>query len=156
MKDIIVERTYDKEGVYNAVLHCFDDITEDNTSISVIDVDVDRDCWLVFKRFDDVLGYMQLAPYNRTTIDIHPYIYKGARIYSHACGKLALQWFDQFAPDMYKKLVSQVPSCYKHIKRYTLALGFELEGTHKKAYTKHGKLLDVWLFGRERKNHEHN
>jgi hypothetical protein len=156
MNDITVERTYDRVGVFDAMLHCFDDITEDGTDTSAIDVNVVRDCWLVFKLDTEVLGYMQLAPWNRTTIDIHPYIYKGARIYSLACGKLALQWFDQHAPDMYKKIVSQVPSCYRHIKRYTLTLGFELEGTHKKAYTKHGKLLDVWLFGRERKNHDNH
>ena len=148
---IEVSRTYDSQGVIDAVMHCFDDVTEDGTDKSVVgDINLNAECWLKFELEGEILGYMQLKPYNRTTLDIHPYIYKTHRIHSVECGKLSLKWFDQSAPTMYQKLISQVPSCYRHIKRYTLGLGFSLEGTHKKAFRKNGKLLDLWLFGRER------
>lgn len=151
MTNIQVNRTFDIDGVLDAVRHCFDDVTEDDTNIDTINaVSVDSECWLEFSLDNEILGYMQFKPYNRTTLDIHPYIYKEHRIHSKECGKLSLNWFDQCAPLMYQKLISQVPSCYRHIKRYTLGLGFSLEGTHKKAFRKNGELLDLWLFGRER------
>ena len=147
---IIVERCFDESIVFAAVLHCFDTIVEDGTDPSCINFNVDHECWLLFKRDDDVLGLMQMTPYNRTTIDIHPYIYKDKRKYSLECGKLAIEWFNENAPQMYKKLITQVPSCYRHIKQYALKLGFELEGTYKNSYAKNGELKDLWLFGKER------
>lgn len=144
------KRSFDNESIYQVIEHCFDDIVEDGTDGNCIDFDVNAQCWLEFRKFGVLLGYMQFAPYNRTTLDIHPYIIRDYRRYSIECGKMAIDFFNQDAPEMYKKLISQVPSCYPHIKRYTLSLGFELEGTHKKAFLKHGKLRDLWLFGYER------
>lgn len=153
---ITCNRSYDAIAIYNVIDECFEDITEDDTSKSAINFSVECECWLKFELDDELLGFMQLKPYNRTTLDIHPYILSKYRRYSKQCGILSLEWFDNNAPIMYQKLISQVPSCYRHIKNYTLSLGFELEGTHKKAFRKGGKLLDLWLFGRERKSSDNN
>ena len=91
-----------------------------------------------------------IKAYNRTTLDIHPYIIREKRKYSKQCGKLALNWIKDEAPEMYKKVISQVPSIYPHIKKYTLGLGFNLEGAYTKCFLKNGKLHDLWLFGLNR------
>lgn len=147
---ITCSRTHDSIGVLNAINACFDDIVEDGTDRSCIAFNTESECWLEFNSGDETIGYMQLKPYNRTTLDIHPYILPEKRRFSLECGKLAIDFFNQEAPEMYRKLISQVPSCYRHIKRYTLSLGFELEGTHKNSFLKNGQLLDLWLFGYER------
>ena len=153
---ITVKRSYDIIGIYNAIKTCFDDIVEDDTSHDSIEFSVHKECWLEFRLGEVAIGYMQFKPYNRTSLDIHPYILPEFRRYSKQCGKLSLNWFNEQAPSMYQKLISQVPSCHKHIKRYTLSLGFDLEGTHKKAFKKGGELIDLWLFGYERINNVDN
>lgn len=147
---ITVRRCFDKESITCAAVECFHDIVEDNTDYDCIDIDVDADCWLGFYAHGDCLGYIQFSPYNRTTLDFHAYIYKQHRRYSIECGKLAIKWFKEQSPSMYKKLISQVPSCYRHIRRYAFSIGFKQEGVWSKSFTKDGKLHDLWLFGFER------
>ena len=51
---------------------------------------------------------------------------------------------------MYKKIITQAPSIYPHIKKYILSLGFEQEGVYKDSFTKKDKVWDLWLFGLKR------
>ncbi len=143
-----VTRCFDEAAIRLVVMSMIDDVIEDGTGHDCFVVDVESDCWLEL----DGCGYMHVSAYNRTTLDIHPYILKNKRKQSIECGRASLKWVADNAPKMYKKIISQVPSIYPHIKRYTKGLGFEHEGTYKNCFTKNGQLYDLWLFGLERIN----
>ena len=147
---MIAQRCYDKDKIYSVVLDTFDDVVEDGTALTCIEIDTESDCWIEIVADETLFGFFHIKAYNRTTLDIHPYIIREKRKYSKQCGKLALNWIKDEAPEMYKKVISQVPSIYPHIKKYTTSLGFDLEGTHTKCFLKHGKLYDLWLFGLSR------
>jgi len=138
-----VVRSFDEKAIRQVVMSMIDDVIEDGTSHDCFSVNADDDCWL---ELEDC-GYMHVSAYNRTTLDIHPYIIKDKRHKSLECGRASLEWVADNAPDMYKKVISQVPSIYPHIKKYTERLGFEHEGTYKNSFTKNGQLYDLWLFG---------
>ena len=143
-----VTRSFDENAIKKVVMSMIDDVIEDGTSHDCFSVNATEDCWLELEG----CGYMHVSAHNRTTLDIHPYILKGERHKSIQCGIASLKWVGDNAPAMYKKIISQVPSIYPHIKKYTERLGFELEGTYKKSFTKNGQLYDLWLFGLERKS----
>ena len=140
-----VTRSFDEQAIKSVVMTMIDDVIEDGTSHDCFTVNTDQDCWLEL----DGCGYMHVLAHNRTTLDIHPYILASKRSKSIECGKASIKWVSENAPTMYKKLISQVPSIYPHIKKYTERLGFEHEGTYKRSFTKNGHLYDLWLFGLE-------
>jgi hypothetical protein len=144
---MIITRSYDEAAIKQAVMSMINDVIEDGTAVDCFELDVNQDCWLDLEG----CGYMHVSAYNRTTLDIHPYILKESRYKSLECGKASLKWVADNAPDMYKKIISQVPSIYPHIKKYTERLGFKHEGTNTHSFTKNGQLYDLWLFGIERK-----
>lgn len=152
---MIATRSFDAEKITAVVLSMISDVVEDDTNDSCFDVDTDQDCWLELNEGNVFYGYMHVSAYNRTTLDIHPYILKSQRKKSIQCGKTSLKWVDDNAPIMYRKLISQVPSIYPHIKKYTELLGFTHEGTYKNSFTKNGQRHDLWLFGIERQIHDH-
>lgn len=125
-----------------------DDIVEDGTTYDCFEIDTHSDCWLECIDNDEFVGLYQLSPFNRTVLDIHCYILKDKRNKSKLFTRQALSWVANNAPEMYSKLITQTP--YKHIKKWLLTVGFELEGTYKKAFTKNEDILDLWLFGLNR------
>lgn len=140
----MIEQTYDLNKVQPIVMSMFNDVAEDGTDISCADFDLDKNIWL---SCDDFKGVFQVQAYNRTMLDIHCYIIKEHRNKSFEFGIESLRWVKNNAPKMYTKVITQVPSLYPHVKKYVESLGFELEGTYKNAFTKHGKVWDFWLFG---------
>ena len=142
---MIVTRSFDEKAIKQVVMSMIDDVIEDDTRHDCFDLNTEQDCWL---QLEDC-GYMHVSAHNRTTLDIHPYIVKGKRHRSLECGKASIKWVKDNAPKMYKKLISQVPSIYPHIKKYTERLGFEHEGTYKNSFTKNSQLYHIWLFGME-------
>ncbi len=124
-----------------------DDVTEDGTSDDCFDLDVYRDCWL---SCDDNKALFHITAFNRTTLDLHCYIPKENRNKSKQYGLMAINWIKEDSPEMYKKIITQVPSVYRHIKIYVKSLGFECEGSYKDAFLKNNKLYDLNLFGMSR------
>jgi hypothetical protein len=88
--------------------------------------------------------------FNRTTLDLHCYIPKENRGKSKEYGIAAINWIKENAPEMYKKIITQVPSIYRHIKIYAIGLGFKKEGSYTSSFLKHGELWDLDLFGLKR------
>lgn len=125
----------------------FDDVVEDGTNESCFDLDVHRDCWL---SCDNYKALFHVKPFNRTTLDLHCYIPKEYRNKSKDYGFMATNWIKENAPEMYKKVITQSPSIYRHIRLYVKSLGFELEGCYKGAFLKNGKVWDLNLFGLNR------
>jgi len=139
----MMERTYDKELITSIVMPLFDDVVEDNTSESCFELDVNADCWLSC----DDKALFHIKPFNRTTLDLHCYIPKEHRNQSKKYGLMALDWIKDNAPQMYKKVITQSPSIYRHIKIYVKSLGFKDEGCYKGAFLKNNRLYDLNLFG---------
>lgn len=140
----MIERVYDKEKIHSIVKPLFDDVVEDGTSYECFDLDVNSDCWL---SVDDYKGLYHIKPFNRTTLDLHCYIPQENRNKSKSMTLGVIEWINKESPAMYKKIITQVPSIYRHIKIFVLSVGFELEGSYKKAFLKNGKLWDLNMFG---------
>lgn len=143
----MIERVYDKDKITSIVKTMFDDVVEDNTSFECFDLDTDRDCWL---SVDNYKALFHVQPFNRTTLDLHCYIPKENRNKSKTMTLKAIDWIKKESPSMYKKIITQVPSIYRHIKVFVMSVGFELEGAYKKSFVKNGKLYDLNLFGMTR------
>ena len=146
----LIYRTYDKDLINSVVKPLIIDVVEDDTIDDCFDLDVNKDCWLSCEIDGDFKGLFHVKAFNRTTLDLHCYVLKSKRKHSKECGKMAINWINESAPKMYKKIITQAPSIYPHIKKYVLSLGFELEGTYKNSFTKNGKVWDLWLFGLNR------
>ena len=143
----LIERVYDEKRITEIVMTMFNDVVEDNTSTECFDLDVYGDCWL---SCDNYKALFHISPFNRTTLDLHCYIPKENRNKSKDYGFMATNWIKESAPEMYKKVITQSPSIYRHIRLYVKSLGFELEGSYKGAFLKNGKLWDLNLFGLNR------
>lgn len=143
----MIARVYDEEAITKIVLSMIDDVTEDGTSHDCFDLDVHRDCWLAC---DDYKALFHLKPFNRTTLDLHCYIPKENRNKSKEYGARALNWIKESAPEMYKKIITQSPSIYRHVKLYVKSMGFNLEGCYTNSFVKNGKIYDLNLFGLNR------
>lgn len=149
-KKVFVYRCFNENEVINVVSECFDDSTEDGTLFFPSEVNTQKDCWLTLDSKDGTIGFMLAKAFNRTMLDIHPFILKGMRKYSVYAGIATLDYLHEFAPYMYKKIITQVPSCYPHIMRYAKRLGFEEEGRYKGGFTKNGERHDFVIYGLER------
>lgn len=142
----LIERVHDKDRITRIVRTMFDDVVEDGTDGDCFDLDVNSDCWL---SIDDYRALFQIKAYNRTTLDIHCYIPKHNRINSKKYGKIALNWIKDNAPSIYQKVITTVPSIYRHIGIYVLGLGFKEEGRLTKAFTKDGERWDMVYYSIE-------
>ena len=138
-------RVYDEQKITEIVMSMFDDVVEDNTDKSCFELDVNADCWIAQGDYE---ALFQVVPFNRTTLDLHCYIPKGNRNKSKEYALSAINWIKENAPSMYRKIITQTP--FRHIKIFVLSLGFEKEGSYKKAFTKNGKLHDLDIFGMAR------
>lgn len=146
--DISVIRTTNPCEVYPAVLGCFTDIVEDGTEHEAVEnyVDVHRDCWLKVGS----AGFVQLTPYNRSMLEIHPFIAKNMRNQSEQAVQAAIGWFDNEAPDMYQSLVTNIPACKRYATLFAAKMGFKQVGAYAKGFKKDGKYHDMLLFQRMR------
>jgi hypothetical protein len=149
----LIERVYDEDKIKEIVISMFDDVVEDGTSKSCFDLNVNRDCWV---SCDNYKALFHIQAFNRTTLDLHCYIPRENRSNSKEYGLSVIDWINKNAPEMYKKIITQAPSIYRHISIYVLGLGFKKEGSYKKAFLKNGELWDLNLFGLERVMHERN
>ena len=145
----MIEQVYDVSKIAPVVMSMFDDVSEDNTKESCVDFDLNKNIWL---SCDNYKAIFQIQAFNRTALDIHCYVKKEHRSRSKEFGLLALRWIKEHAPSMYSKVITQVPSIYPHVKKYVKSLGFEHEGTYKKAFTKNNQVWDFWLFGLNRED----
>lgn len=143
----MIERVYDKNHIADIVMSMIDDVIEDGTSHDCFDLDVDRDCWL---SCDNYKALFHVKAFNRTTLDLHCYVPTENRNKSVDYGMMEINWIKENAPEMYKKIITQVPSIYQHIKIYVKKLGFTLEGCYTQSFLKNGELWDLNLFGLKR------
>jgi hypothetical protein len=143
----LIERVYDESRIKPIVLSMIDDIIEDGTSHECFELDVRRDCWL---SCDDYKALFYIKAFNRTTLDLHCYIPRENRNKSIDYGFMAIEWIKKNSPDMYKKVITQVPSIYRHIGIYVKKLGFVKEGCYTRSFMKNGELWDLNLFGLKR------
>lgn len=147
----MIERVYNDEKIRGIVMTMIDDVVEDDTSHDCFDLDVYKDCWL---SCDDYKALFHIKAFNRTTLDLHCYIPKNNRNKSVEYGLGAIEWINKNAPEMYKKIITQIPSIYRHIGIYVGKLGFKKEGCYTGSFLKNGELWDLNLYGLTR--YEHN
>ncbi len=144
----MIERVYDESRIAPIVMQMMNDATEDGTMNDCFNLDVMRDCWL---SCDDYSALFHVAAFNRTALDLHCYVPESNRANGQAYAREAISWINESAPAMYKKIITQVPSVYRHINLFVRRLGFTPEGAYKNAFTKNGERYDLNIFGLERR-----
>ena len=142
-----VERTTGKEEIIKAVIECFDYSVEDDTDFSCFHLDVEGRCWLKATDNDELIGFYEIKPFNRSMLEVHPFILKDKRNKSFDSAMAVKHWFNsEQCPKMYHSLVTHAPSLYRHIKIFLLRVGFNQVGKYEKAFRKSGELYDLNLF----------
>ena len=107
----------------------------------------EKDCYLLIKNDEVVIGVWFLEPENSTTLNIHCNILKEHRAHGKEAGKLILKWFVEDAPEQYQKLNAEIPFTYPEVYHYTKKYGFKNEGVNRLSVMKKGELVDQWRLG---------
>lgn len=141
-----IARSHNRKEIISVVESCFNDIAEDETTKSAINVDTFKDCWM--RVFDDqgLIGFFQFSPYNNTVLKVHPFILKERRNLSKKAAFMAKSWFNKDAPKQYLSLVTQTASFNRHIVLFLLSVGFKKSGMYESAFKKNGEIRDLYLF----------
>lgn len=154
---LTVERTFDRYLILSIASTCFYDIVEDGTPEHVLEQCIDEisDCWVQISDGKQILGLVQFKPYNRSMLDVHSYLPREHRNKSEKIVKKALDWMADYAPPMYKTLITNVPTCKRYAMLFVRKLGFKEIGRYKDAYNKDDKYHDMVLYQRSLQ-HEHS
>ena len=126
----------------------WDTIAEDGQKPEDFTPDTTDEVWLVMVSDDDgIVGLYNLHVRTCVTLEIHAHVFPEFRKkYSRDTGLAALTWIRDNAPE-YHKVIAQIPEIYENVKNFTCSFGFKVEGTNRKSYLKHGKIVDQWLLG---------
>lgn len=145
---ISVIRTYNERLIYECVNDCFFDIVEDETSLNALNkfVDCVSDCWVEINNDGVLIGVVQFTPYNKSTLEAHPYVLRSQRKFSEKAMKAAIAYFDTEIPATYKSLTTNVPTCKRYAARLAYKVGFKRVGVLKQAFFKDGAYHDMLLF----------
>lgn len=125
----------------------FLDIAEDELSENFCKPDMNSQRWLLVKDCGEPVALFSITAYNRTTCQIHPYVFYGKRKKAVEYGKAAMNWFKENAPKMYKKLMTDAADCFPHCQRYAKSCGFTQEGHMKDSFTRGGKIYGIKVYG---------
>ena len=142
-----------KTVIYPIVEALFDDVTEQDTPKTVLDtyIDVDAHWWLRIDKDGELLGVLKFKPYNRTMLDVHPFMVKKHRRHSEKAMSAALDYCDKYAPDMYTSTITNVPACKRYATLFAHKMGFKEIGRYKDGFKKNNVYHDMVLFQRGRR-----
>ena len=147
---ISITRETDFMDVAPVVIGCFADIVEEGTDLNALKgyVDVENECWLRAEKNGKLLGFIQLKPYNKSALEIHPFIIKKHRRYSEKIIGAVWSFFEYNVPECYKSLITNIPKCKRHAIILALRMAFKHTGTFKQAFEgQHDMLLFQRLRG---------
>ena len=151
------ERTFNDRLVYSVITmpEIWSTIAEDGQNPDDFEPNCDSDCWLLMTEGSETIGLYNLHPHNSCTLEIHAHVIPEHRNrYSRDTGRAALKWIMDHSPDMYQKVIAQVPDIYPNVRKFCELNGLILEGTNRESYRKNGVLLDQYLLGITRKEIE--
>lgn len=151
-----IERTYSKSLIKMIMFDkaLLETTREGDVDVSNVDIDPEKDCYLLATTDVGVLGLSVFNPLNSVTLDYHPNLlpeHRGKNTKEFILRSLG--WVVDNAP-MYKKVNVKIPCCYPHIERYARNIGFKAEGLDRQSFCKGGKLVDQWLGGMTREEIE--
>jgi hypothetical protein len=149
---VAVERTFDTALISQAVLSCLNDVLEDNTPKDAINASVNEQtqCWACVSDIESgvILGLIQFKPYNRSMLEIHPFVPPKNRKHSELIVSSAIKWAAGYAPSMYKTLITNVPTCKRYAMLFALKMGFSEVGRYKNGFKNNGTYHDMVLYQR--------
>ncbi len=144
-----IERTFDV-GILIDILtdkEIFNAISEDNATLETLKFDVINEHWvsvIVDKKAIGVANFKQIFT---KTYDCHIHILpKYRKEYSSWAGEMLIKWCDEHLPN--SLLYTNVPVFCKPVKNFLIKFGFKESGLLTKAWTKNGKLNDMWILTR--------
>ena len=103
--------------------------------------------WYILARDNEtILGIWMLVPHNAIEYEVHTCLlpghgYRRGRTAARECA----DWIWANTPA--RRLITKVPAFNRIAYKFAIDAGFELIGTDKKSFLKHGKLYDQALLG---------
>jgi hypothetical protein len=151
--EISLVTKYDQQ-LLDTVNDLFPDIVEDGTPYTAIDgyVNIKTSAWFRLSHAGELVGFVELRPFNRSVLEIHPFIRKCMRNHSEKAVKLVLDWFDSDAPEMYQSIITNIPACKRYATIFAHRMKFKRAGAISKGFYKNGVYHDMLFFQRGR-NH---
>lgn len=144
--DLIAIRTLDVGYILSVLTNpkILDDISEDGFKIEMFKIDVINDYWVELLDGDLEIGVAQFKPVFSKMLDCHIHILPEHRKkYSKSFGTKLLEWADLNLKG--SLLYTTVPVFCENVKNYLLSFDFKESGLLEKAWTKNGKLNDMWI-----------
>lgn len=123
--------------------------------------DIDFDSWYPGLDFSywgmymegELVGFWAVKPFNDSTLEIHCNIPQRFREKAAPKAGLAFYgWFVEQFDDKWQKLIAFVPENYRDVCNYCLKHGMTFEGCLEKAIVKSGELVDLYIYGIQRKH----
>ncbi|WP_372857613.1 DUF2824 family protein [Pseudoalteromonas sp.] len=145
---MMIERTKDAKKIKSilSIDGLWETISDDNATKDNFIIDADKDCYLLVKDDDLVVGCFKVEAVNSCCIIAHINIIpKYRKKYSKLAGLAFYNWV--VSNDFIKKVTVNIPVLYENVKKYCLAFGFKEEGLNRESILKGGKMADQWIMG---------
>lgn len=151
---LIIDRTFDRRLINFVALACLNDIVEDGTSEQALanSVDETSQIWAEVRDKKQILGLVQFKAYNRSILEIHPFVLPEHRNRSEDVGKSVIAWVTDYTPETYRTLITNIPSCKRYAALFARKLGFKQVGRYEDGFYKDGEHHDMMLYQRSIRN----
>ena len=121
----------------------FEAISEDGATHFDLKIDVMNDIWLDIIHNDELIGIVQFKPIFSKCFEGHIHILPKHRKNSQLAGKAICDWLDEHLKG--NLIYTTVPVICGNVKKFLLSFGFKENGFLEKAWSKNGKLIDMWI-----------
>lgn len=129
----------------------FDRVSEDGVDYESYIPPIDKRHLGIFKDHT-LMGFVTVYSDNSTTFNIHFHVLKQFRVHSIEIGNVFLEFmFSKY--ESIEKLNAKIPETYPDVCTYIKKFGFKQEGIDRKSVKKSGELVDRYLFGLTRGEH---
>ena len=146
---MIADRTFDV-GILIDILtdkDIFDSISEDGATFETLKFDVINENWVSLVVKGKVIGVANFKQIFTKTYDCHIHILpKYRKKHAMTAGDVLINWCNEYLPN--SLLYTNVPVFCENVKKFLLSFGFKESGYLTKAWTKNGKLNDMWILTR--------
>jgi len=88
-------------------------------------------------------GFACIAPLNYVTAEIHFGVLPEYRYRAVSIGKKVIEWI--WENTAFQKVIAQTHQ--DRVARFTVAVGFDVEGTNRRSFSKDGELIDQTYLG---------
>lgn len=144
---ITLIKTYNVDVIKSVMFvdEIWDAVTEDHHEKEYYEPNLQQTTWYEILDGDILLGLLAMDHVNVVTQRVHPMILPEHRTRSRdICKSMLTMWCNSTD---YRKLIAEIPECYKGVIKFASVMGFKPEGIRAASFMKNGDIIDTYLFG---------